>query len=123
MIGTAAQIDSDPIAVAMVIDEADHYLTRRSSSAWAKYADAFRKISFVRFRLAILALQLLQALALIGRQTAALAAIALGLPHPLAQRLSGAAQLAGDRRDRGPLRRVLRRMLSDQANGPLSYLR
>src|SRR5437762_5485950 len=28
------------------IDERDHGFTRRSSSAWAKYADALRRISF-----------------------------------------------------------------------------
>ena len=34
----------------MVVDELDHrgYFPRRSSSAWAKYADAFRRISFAR---------------------------------------------------------------------------
>ena len=35
----------------MVGDELDHrgYVLRRSSSAWAKYANAFRRISFARF--------------------------------------------------------------------------
>ena len=35
----------DPIRDAMIIDEGDHGLNRRSSSAWAKYADALRNIS------------------------------------------------------------------------------
>ena len=39
----------DPVDVSMVIDEADHHFAQRSSSAWAKYADALRKISFARF--------------------------------------------------------------------------
>ena len=39
----------DPVGVAMVIDELHHHLGRRSSSACAKYADALRKISFMRF--------------------------------------------------------------------------
>jgi hypothetical protein len=30
----------------MIIDEAEHGLYRRSSSAWAKYANALRRISF-----------------------------------------------------------------------------
>src|SRR5262245_29582309 len=30
----------------MIVDERDHGFTRRSSSAWAKYADALRRISF-----------------------------------------------------------------------------
>jgi hypothetical protein len=35
----------DPIAGAVIIDESDHGLDRRSSSAIAKYADALRRIS------------------------------------------------------------------------------
>jgi hypothetical protein len=35
----------DPETISMIIDEADHHLARRSSSAWAKYADAFFRIS------------------------------------------------------------------------------
>jgi hypothetical protein len=36
----------DPVDVAVIVDERDHGLDRRSSSAIAKYADAFRRISF-----------------------------------------------------------------------------
>ena len=36
----------NPIRGPVVIHKLDHYFTRRSSAAWAKYADAFRKISF-----------------------------------------------------------------------------
>src|SRR3954451_22142449 len=32
----------------MIVNEADHHFGRRSSSACAKYADAFRRISFAR---------------------------------------------------------------------------
>ena len=41
----------DPEHGALVVDELAHrgYFPRRSSSAWAKYADAFRRISFARF--------------------------------------------------------------------------
>ncbi|CAN5779529.1 hypothetical protein BH11MYX2_BH11MYX2_38350 [soil metagenome] len=39
----------DPVFVAMLVDERHDYLGRRSSSAWAKYADALRRISFARF--------------------------------------------------------------------------
>src|SRR5262245_56819800 len=35
----------DPMRLAMIVDEGDHGLNRRSSSAWAKYADALRRIS------------------------------------------------------------------------------
>src|SRR5262249_40601931 len=36
----------DPVDGAMLVDEIDHGLNRWSSSAWAKKADAFRRISF-----------------------------------------------------------------------------
>src|SRR5207302_120773 len=35
----------DPICPTMIVDEGDHRLNGRSSSAWAKYADALRRIS------------------------------------------------------------------------------
>ncbi len=38
----------DPVALAVLIDERHHHLGRRSSSAWAKNADALRRISFAR---------------------------------------------------------------------------
>src|SRR5512144_2107209 len=38
----------DPIAVAILIDELQHHRPRRSSSAWAKNAAAWRKISLAR---------------------------------------------------------------------------
>src|SRR5437867_12703004 len=38
----------DPIHVAVSVDEAHHHLARRSSSACAKYADAFLRISLAR---------------------------------------------------------------------------
>src|SRR5258708_39891246 len=36
----------DPVRLAVIVNEGDHGLNRRSSSAWAKYADALRRISF-----------------------------------------------------------------------------
>src|SRR6266446_9393936 len=38
----------DPVDRSMVVNEPDHHFARRSSSAWAKYADAFFRISFAR---------------------------------------------------------------------------
>src|SRR5438270_1978815 len=35
----------DPIRATVIVDEGDHRLNGRSSSAWAKYADALRRIS------------------------------------------------------------------------------
>src|SRR6202022_189459 len=39
----------DSVLGTVGIDERHHHFPRRSSSAWAKYADALRKISFARF--------------------------------------------------------------------------
>lgn len=36
----------DPVDGAVLVDEGDHFSNGRSSSAWAKYADALRRISF-----------------------------------------------------------------------------
>jgi len=38
----------DPVDRAVGIDEGHHHFARRSSSAWAKYAEAFRRISLAR---------------------------------------------------------------------------
>ena len=113
----------------MGIDELHLHRGRRSSSTCAKYADALRKISFVRFSsrtsrstsFTHLALHLLHALAFRGRQATAEPAIALGLPDPLPERLGRAPQLARNRLDRGPLGRVLSPMLADQPHRSLSY--
>src|ERR1700723_1256072 len=35
----------DPMRLAVIVDEGNHGLNRRSSSAWAKYALALRRIS------------------------------------------------------------------------------
>src|SRR4029079_11926650 len=39
----------DPEAISMGVDIRDHHFARRSSTAWAKYADAVFRISFARF--------------------------------------------------------------------------
>jgi hypothetical protein len=46
-IGTADRLD--PRRRTVLVDEGDHHFGRRSSSACAKNADAFRRISFARF--------------------------------------------------------------------------
>lgn len=38
-------MDLDTVRLAVIVDERDHGLNRRSSSAWAKYALALRRIS------------------------------------------------------------------------------
>ena len=55
----------DPVLGAMRVDERDHDFPRRSSSAWAKNADALRRIWLAR-RLLVLALQCCHALTFIG---------------------------------------------------------
>src|SRR5207344_3311700 len=39
----------DPVESTVGVDERHHHFGRRSSSAWAKKADALRRISFARF--------------------------------------------------------------------------
>ena len=46
-------------------------------------------------QLAVVALQILQPLTLVSRQTAAHTAVALGLPRPFSEGLGSAAELAG----------------------------
>lgn len=46
--------------LAVIVDERDHGLNRRSSSAWAKYALALRRIFVGLPKLAVLALQSLE---------------------------------------------------------------
>ena len=101
----------------------DHHFTRRSSSAWAKYAEAFRRISLVRFSSRTSRSRSFSRCSLVGRQSAAVPAVTLGLTHPLPQRLRCAAHLAGDGRDRRPLRGMLRAMLPHQTDRALADFR
>lgn len=39
----------DPVRLVMRLDELHGHLAQRSSSGWAKHADALRRISFLRF--------------------------------------------------------------------------
>ena len=99
----------DPVVVAVRIDEADHGFHRRSSSAWAKYALALRRISLAwrssRFSRSSALMRSRSSVVVPGP----LALVALGLPHPVRQRLRRAADLGRDRGDRRPLRGVLAR--------------
>ena len=49
--------------------------------------------------------------------------VALGPPHPAAQRLSRAADLARNRVDRRPLRRMFRLVVKYHAHGAITHLR
>src|SRR5205085_11802500 len=69
-----------------------------------------------------LALEFLDALLLGSGRAWPGAAVALALAHPLAQRLGRAADLAGDRLDRRPLRRVLVLGIEDHAHRAIHNL-
>ena len=69
-----------------------------------------------------LALELLDTLLLGCGRAGSCAAVALALAHPLAQRLGRAADLARDRLDRRPLRRVLLLGIKDHAHRTLLNL-
>ena len=83
-------------------------------SAWAKYADALRKISFAPFQLTILLLERLDPRRLLGGDTRLHAGIDLGLLHPGPQRLDTDAELIGD-----PLDRALIGARPCEADAPL----
>src|SRR5688500_14587109 len=74
-------------------------------------------------QLAVLALELLDALSLGGAHARPRTAIDLGLANPLAQRLVRHPQLARDRRDRRPLRLVLGLVLEHHPHRTLPDLR
>jgi hypothetical protein len=65
----------------------------------------------------------LDPLTLFRRCAGPLTSVALGLPHPLPERLSGAADLGRDRADRGPLRRMIAPVLQHHPHRPLPHLR
>src|SRR4051794_40948482 len=67
-------------------------------------------------QLAVLALERLDALALVCRWTKPNALVRLGLPHPVTQRLARAADLLGNRAERRPLRGVLALVVQHHPN-------
>src|SRR5690606_9716333 len=73
-------------------------------------------------QLEVLALELLQPLALIARDASPLAGVRLRSPHPLAQGLIRAAELPGDRANRLPLRGVPVLLLEHHPDRPLPHL-
>src|SRR5438874_2518964 len=112
----------DPICPTMIVDEGDHRLNGRSSSAWAKYADALRQDLIGLAQFPVLALQRLDPIAVMRCGTGPQTLVALGPPHPAAQRLSRAADLASNRVDRRPLRRMFRLVVKYHAHGAITHL-
>jgi len=72
--------------------------------------------------LAHLALERLDPRALVSGWTGSLASIALGLSHPVAQRLARAADLSRNRVDRFPLRAMLALMVKNHPHRALANL-
>ena len=72
----------------MIVDERDHGLDRRSSSAIAKYALALRRISLAWRELAVLPLQRLQPLPRLAGHALPQTLVAFRLPHPAARAVS-----------------------------------
>src|SRR5918996_5992590 len=73
-------------------------------------------------QLAVLALELLDALGLRAGYPRSLAAVGLGLAHPAAQRLRGHPELLRDRRDRRPLGLIGALLLEHHPRRPLTDL-
>ena len=106
----------DPVGLAMIVDEPDQGLCRRSSSAIAKYADALRRISLAwrssRFSRS-------KAFSRSRSSVVKPARLPPSLSDCLTHNrnvLSVAADLARNRRDRRPLRSVLAPVLLHHAN-------
>ena len=95
----------DPEPVAMVVDELDHrgYFPRRSSSAWAKYADAFRRISFARVSSRTSRSSSFNRSRSLVVRPGPMPGITLRLPHPLPQCLRRASELRRHRLQHRPL--------------------
>ncbi len=70
---------------------------------WAKYAEAFFRISLARRSSKFSRSSCLSRWALFSRQARTRPGITLGLANPLPERLRGTADLLGDRGDRRPL--------------------
>src|SRR4030095_16947516 len=104
----------DPRLTPMPVDEGDHHFGRRSSSAWAKKAAAWRSISLARFNSRLSRSSSFRRSRSELVRPARLPPLRLGLPDPLAQGLCSAPDLARDRDDCCPLRLVLSLVLKDQ---------
>jgi hypothetical protein len=74
------------------------------------------------FQFEVLTLEHLESLALVGRQTGALTAVALRLAHPASKSLRGNTVFLADRSNPRPLRRVLGGMIEDHADRALTQL-
>ena len=75
----------DPMISTVIFYELDHRLNGRSSSAWAKYADALRRISLACFSSRFSRSKRLHLLGHLGRDAAALAGINFDLLDPFVQ--------------------------------------
>jgi hypothetical protein len=74
-------------------------------------------------RLTDLVLQRLDPVAFVRRQAGRLLLVALGLANPTAKRLGIAADLARNRRNRGPLRGLLSLVIKHRPHRSLAHLR
>src|SRR5690606_4717101 len=113
----------DSVLLTVLVDERHHHFARRSSSACAKYARRLAEDLVGPPQLTVFALELLEPLTLLARQTRPLPRIPLAPPNPAAQRLGRTADLLCDRLDRRPFRFILVSVITDQPNRPLPHLR
>ena len=113
----------DPMPPTVIVDERDHRLNGRSSSAWAKYADALRRISLAcrnsRFSRSSALIWPVSCVVGPGRS-----------PWSRSDRRTQLRSvspvqpiLSCNRVDRRPLRRVLRLVIKHHPNGSIPHLR
>jgi hypothetical protein len=101
----------DPIRPAVIVNERDHGLGRRSSSARAKYADALRNISLACRSSRFSRSKALSLAAISVIRQGCTSTVTFRLLQPFAQRLPGATDFGSNRDDRRPTRRVLPLMI------------
>ena len=113
----------DPVDGAVLVDEGDHGLDRRSSSAMRKIGRRLAQDLVGLAQLTVLALQRLDPLAFVRGRPGPQALVALGLPDPVAQRLARAADLGRDRLDGRLLRAVLALMVQNHPHRAVADFR
>ena len=113
----------DPELLPMVVDERDHHFARRSSSACAKYADAFLRISFARCSSTFSrSSSFSRSRSSVVRPDAGPRRARPGAPTAAASRRVQPSFSATDS-NRRPLRRMLGGVLQDHPDGALTQLR
>ena len=113
----------DPMGPAMIVDEGDHGLNRRSSSAWAKYALALRRISLAWRSSRFSRSSAFSFARHVRRRPGPCPLSRSAFFDPVVQRLRRAADLRRNRHDRRPLRGMIALVIDHHPHRALAHLR